>query len=69
MLLEAFSKTLDPKEFEELIDQLLRNPSKLNTIKENAIKTAENYNYDAFRKHLYHGYEKATLLYEEKIKK
>lgn len=63
-----FSKTLNPKEFEQLIDEVLQNPEKQQAIRENAIKTAENYNYDAFRKHLYHGYEQAALLYEEKKK-
>ncbi len=64
-----FSKTLNPSEFEELIEQLLRNRDKLNSIRENAKKTAEHYNYDAFREHLYHGYEQAQLRYEEKIRK
>ena len=64
-----FSKTLNPSEFEELIDQLLKNPDKLSTIKDNAIRTAENYNYDAFRKNLYKGYEEAQLRYDKKSHK
>ena len=64
-----FSKTLDPNEFEQLIEGVLQNPEKQQLIRENAIKTAENYNYDSFRKHLYHGYEQAIFLYEEKSKK
>ena len=64
-----FSQTLDPKEFEQLIDQLLQNPDKWKSIKENAVKTAEHYNYDTFRKKLYAGYAKAQDLYEEKEQK
>ena len=64
-----FSKTLDPNEFEQLIEGVLQNPEKQQLIRENAIKTAENYNFDSFRKHLYHGYEQAIFLYEEKSKK
>lgn len=64
-----FSKTLQPSEFELLIDKVLQNPEKWKGIRENAIKTAEKYNYDAFRKNLYHGYEEATTLYQEKTNK
>ena len=43
------------------------NPSKLDYIKKNAIKKAQEYDYKTFRKRLYNGYQKA---YENwKIKK
>ena len=60
-----FSQTLDPSEFQHLIELVLDDPSKYKTIKQNAIKTAENYNYNNFRKKLYHGYEQAVSLWKE----
>ena len=62
-----FSKTLNPNEFENLIDKVLQNPEQWSEIKNNAIKTAENYNYDAFKKKLYLGYDEAALRYKEKL--
>ncbi len=64
-----FSKTLEPSEFEQLIDNVLQNPEKYESIRKNAVKTAEKYNYDAFRKNLYRGYEEATARFQEKINK
>lgn len=61
-----FAKTLDPKEFQHLIEQVLDNPDKFKSIKENAVKTAENFNYDSFRKKLYGGYEQATKMWQER---
>lgn len=60
-----FAKTLDPKEFQLLIEQVLDNPDKFKSIRENAIRTAENFNYDSFRKKLYGGYEQAIKMWQE----
>jgi glycosyltransferase involved in cell wall biosynthesis len=64
-----FSKTLNPKEFEGLIENVLANPSKLKTLKQNAINTAESYNYNAFREKLYGGYAEAITTWKKRNKK
>lgn len=60
-----FAKSLDPKEFQELIELILDNPEKRSNIRDNAVKTAEHFNYDSFRKQMYSGYEQAARIWQQ----
>ena len=61
-----FAETLSPAEFQSLIEQVLDNPQEYQEIRKSAIRTAEKFNYDSFRKRLYGGYEQAITNYDAK---
>ena len=64
-----FANKLDPKEFELLIENVLKSPKDLERVRQNAIKTAEGYNYESFKNNLFNGYDQAFEKWRERGKK